>query len=290
MKDFIKKLLDYLHENPNNLRIDTAAHPFSLSLDPGDHRITTRYSEKDFKQPYSSTTHEFGHALYNMQCHEDLCYTPIWGGSSLVIHESQSSFWENLVGRSKEFIALFYKEIYRTGIQDKHKLEDIYEYFNLVRPSLIRTEADEVTYHLHILIRFEIEKEIMEGKINAKDLQKIWKNKYKSYLGIEPARESEGVLQDVHWSQGLIGYFPTYSIGTALSAMWGNKIEKDLGNLKELLKNKDGIKKIKEWLKKNIHQYGSTFTFKELVRKTCGEDFDSKYLLNYLEKKYKELY
>jgi len=150
MKQFIKKLLDYIHHNPENLRIDSAAHPFSMAVGPGDHRITTRYLGKDFKNTYSSTIHEYGHALYDMQCHNDLCYTPIWGGSSLIIHESQSRFWENLIGRSKEFMNLFYKEIHKTGIPDKHTLEDFYEYLNLVRPSPIRTEADEVTYHLHM--------------------------------------------------------------------------------------------------------------------------------------------
>mgnify|MGYP001613220093 CR=1 FL=1 len=290
MKKFTLTVLDYIHDNKNNLRIDVTSHPFSSSFGPGDHRITTRYSGKNFRDSYTSTIHEYGHALYEMQSHEGLNYTPIWGGSSLVIHESQSRFWENFIGRSKDFMSLFYKEIYKTGIPSKHLLEDFYEYLNLVRPSLIRTEADEVTYHLHVLIRFEIEKEIIEGKINAKDIPRIWREKYEAYLGISPKNDREGALQDVHWSIGSIGYFPTYSIGTALSAMWKNKLEEDIGSLPELSRSKEGIKKIKEWLREHVHQYGSTFTFKDLVKKTCGEDFNARYLLDYLEKKYKALY
>jgi len=130
----------------------------------------------------------------------------------------------------------------------------------------------------------------MEGKINARDIPEIWKNKYKSYLGIEPKNHKEGSLQDVHWSEGMIGYFPTYSFGTALSIMWKNSLERDIGKITELIKTKEGVAQVKEWLRNKIHQYGSTFIFKDLVRKICGEDFNAKYLLNYLETKYKNIY
>lgn len=290
MRKLIDKIIDYLHNTRENLIVDQTEHPFSISISPGDQRITTNFVCESFNFPFTSTIHEYGHALYDLQSHEDISYSPIEGGTSLVIHESQSRFWENIIGRSKEFIELFYKDIYGLGIPDKHTLEDIYEYLNIVRPSLIRTEADEVTYHFHIMIRFEIEKEIMEGKINAKDIQKIWKEKYKEYLGIEPKDDKTGSLQDVHWSQGSIGYFPTYSLGTALSIMWKNTIEKDLGSVTELVKTREGIEKIKHWLHEKIHQYGSTFTFKEIVKRVCEEDFSAKYLINYLEKKYKTLY
>ena len=172
----------------------------------------------------------------------------------------------------------------------KYSIEDIYEYFNLVKPSLIRTEADEVTYHLHVLIRFEIEKDLIEGKIQVKDLPKIWNEKYKEYLGVIPENDSEGVLQDIHWSHGSIGYFPTYSLGTALSAQWKHYLEKDLGNVDNLIKNKEGIKKIQEWLKKHIHQYGSTYVFNDLAIKSTDNEFNPEYLLEYLKKKYSDIY
>ena len=291
MKKLTDKMLRFIHYNMNHIRVDVSSHPFSISLGKGDARITTRYEGKDFARSYSSTIHEYGHALYEIQSHDDLHYTPISGGSSLVIHESQSRFWENFIGKSKEFISLMYKDIIE--VEDKFKdfsVDEIYDYINLVKPSLIRTEADEVTYHLHVMIRFEIEKALLEGKIKVKDLPKVWNDKYEEYLGIRPSDNRQGILQDVHWSQGYIGYFPTYSLGTALSAMWKHHLEKDLGRIEEILRTKNGIRKIQDWLKENIHQYGSTYTFRDLVKKTTHEDFNSKYLLDYLEKKYKEIY
>ncbi len=285
------EILSFVHYNSEHLRIDVAPHPFMMSVGKGDFRITTRYHEKDFGDSYSSTMHEYGHALYEAQSHEDLHFTPISGGTSMIIHESQSRFWENFIGRSKEFIELFKDKMNKLSPSiANYSTDEIYLYLNNVKPSLIRTEADELTYHFHILIRFEIEKALLEDKIHAKDIPRIWNEKYKEYLGVEPKRDSEGVLQDVHWSEGLLGYFPTYSIGTALSAMWKAHIEKDIGKIEDLVKTKEGIRKIQNWLQDRIHQYGSTYTFKDLVRKTTGEDFNSRYLIEYLEKKYKQLY
>ncbi len=160
---------------------------------------------------------------------------------------------------------------------------------NMVKPSLIRVEADEITYHLHVLIRFEIEKGLIEGKIKVKDLSKVWNDKYEEYLGVRPKNDSEGVLQDIHWSHGSIGYFPTYSFGTALSAMWKDSMEKDIGKIEDVIKNGE-LRKIHDWLKANIHSYGSTYTFNELVKKTTGKNFSSEYLLNYLKNKYYKIY
>ena len=291
MKKLTDKLLKFIHYNMSHIRVDVSSHPFSTSLGKGDARITTRYEGRDFARSFSSTIHEYGHALYEIQSHDDLHYTPISGGSSLVIHESQSRFWENIIGKSKEFISLLYPDIIE--VEDKFRdfsIQDIYDYFNLVKPSLIRTEADEVTYHLHVMIRFEIEKELLEGKIKVSDLPQVWNDKYEEYLGVRPENNREGLLQDVHWSEGYIGYFPTYSLGTALSIMWKHHLEKDLGKIEEILKTKEGIRKIQDWLGKNIHQYGSTYTFRDLVLKTTHEEFSSKYLIDYLEKKYKTIY
>ena len=291
MTEFNKKMLEFMHYNMKNIRMDVSSHPFSICIGKGDSRITTRYEGKDFARTFSSVIHEYGHALYELQSNEELYYTPIAGGNSLVIHESQSRFWENFIGKSKEFINLMYNNLLIAEPNlKKYSNQDIYEYFNLVRPSLIRVDADEITYHLHIMISFEIEKELIEGKIKVKDLPKIWSDRYEKYLGVRPENDKEGVLQDVRWSQGCIGYFPTYSMGTSLSAMWKYYLEKELGNIEELLKQKDGIRKIQNWLKKNIHQYGSTYVYRDITKKSLGEDFNPDYLLKYLEKKYKGIY
>ena len=182
MKKFNIKLLEYLYGELNDLRLDISSHPFTINLGKGDTRITTRYEGKDFSRTYCSVIHEYGHALYDLQSDSNLLYTPIEGGSSLVIHESQSRFWENFIGRSKEFFSGIREEISQFYPEIKnYNLEEIHKYLNLVKPSLIRTEADEVTYHLHVLIRFEIEKDLIEGKIEVKDLPKIWNQKYKEY-------------------------------------------------------------------------------------------------------------
>jgi carboxypeptidase Taq len=291
MKLLNQKILDYIHYNPNHLRMDISAHPFTSTIGKGDTRITTRYEGKDFKKSFSSTTHEYGHALYDLQSHEDLGFSPIHGGNSLVIHESQSRFWENIVGRKKEFLKLFYEDIVSLNPEfNDFTLDDIYFYFNIVKPSLIRTDADEVTYHLHIIIRYEIEKELIEGKINAKDLPDIWNKKYKTYLGLTPPNDSLGVLQDIHWSHGSIGYFPTYSMGTAFSIQVLSSLEKDLGSIDVLIKEKQGIKKIQDWLKKNIHTHGSTYVLDELSKRISDKSLDPKYLIDYLKNKYDKIY
>lgn len=291
MKELNLKILNYLHGELNDLRLDLSAHPFTAGIAQGDARITTRYEGISFGNCYSSTIHEYGHALYELNGHEDLGFTPTFFASSLILHESQSRFWEKLIGTSKPFLSLFYKDMLKLSKNMKrYSIEEVYRYINLVKPSFIRVDADEVTYHLHIIIRFEIEKGLIEGSINVKDLPKIWNKKYKDYLGIEPKTDSLGVLQDVHWSSGLIGYFPTYSFGTALSLMWKHHMEKELGSLDKLMNNKKGVEKIKAWLKENIHQYGSTYRFRDLVRKSTGENFTPDYLVKYLNEKYRRIY
>lgn len=284
-------ILRTMHYNLNHLRIDISPHPFSTSLGPGDARITTRYEGKNFAFAYGSTIHEYGHALYEIQSSPELNYTPLAGGTSLVIHESQSRFWENVIGRSREFIGSLYPDLQSLGDNfASYSLDDMYQYLNLVKPGMIRVEADEVTYHLHVLIRFEIEKALIEGTLAVADLPRVWSEKYYAYLGVIPKTDSEGVLQDVHWSNGAIGYFPTYSMGTALSLMWKHQVEKDCGAVSSLVGSKEGLRKIQEWLKHHIHQHGSTYVFRDLVRTIVGEPFTSRYLLDYLEQKYTGLY
>jgi carboxypeptidase Taq len=289
MKKTNYSVLDYFHYDSKKLRLDKSSHPFSLSLGNSDIRITTRYLKNNFASSLFSTIHEFGHGLYNQQSDDELAYSPIDGGVSLVIHESQSRFWENMIGRNRKFIEKFYPQFLKLNKDfKKYSVDDFYYYFNQVKPDLIRVEADEVTYHFHIMIRFEIEKMMMAKEVNVDELPELWNSKYKEYLGVS-AKENDfenGILQDIHWSQGAIGYFPTYSLGTILSAVWKSFLEKDLGDFSELLTSPEGIQKIKDWLKTNIHQYGGTYTLDELVQKVTGEDFSTKYWKEYLRNKY----
>lgn len=266
------KVLASLWNDFDRFRLDVSTHPFTTSFSNNDTRITTWYHEKDFARSLLATVHEFGHALYDLQSPDSLEMSPIAGGSSLVIHESQSRFWENFVGRSDKFIKKFLPDFEKV-VGKNLTTEDVSLYFNKVSPSLLRVEADEVTYHFHIMLRFEIEKGIIEGNLKIKDLKEIWNTKMKDYMGVTPKKDSEGVLQDIHWSGGSVGYFPTYSLGTFLGAQWEEKIKGDP----------------KKWLEKNIHQYASTYTLDELL-KINKMKYDPTVNLKYLQKKYKKIY
>ncbi|MGQ4833765.1 MAG: carboxypeptidase M32 [Candidatus Asgardarchaeia archaeon] len=271
-------------------RIDVSAHPFTSGFGVYDVRITTRYEGKDFRRSLLAVIHEFGHALYELQIDEKLMATPIAGGVSLGVHESQSRFWENMIGRSKAFtetnFELFKK--YLDFLKD-YTPDDVYRYFNIVKPDFIRVEADEVTYNQHILIRFEIEKGVMEEKINVDELPQIWNSLMEKYLGITPPNDALGVLQDIHWSMGSTGYFPTYSIGTILATQIAVKLEKELGNLSELITEKK-YDEIKSWLKEKFHRWGSTYPPKELIKRALGEEMNPKYFIEHLKRKYSEIY
>lgn len=267
-------------EYGKNFRLDVSAHPFTTSFSNMDTRITTWYHERDFGRSLLAVVHEFGHALYDLQSAGELEMTPIQGGSSLVIHESQSRFWENFVGRSESFINHFLPDIKNLLSVDVQGTT-LYMYLNKVRPSLLRVEADEVTYHFHIMLRFEIERGIIESRFKIQDLREIWNAKMKEYLGVTPKKDSEGVLQDIHWSGGSVGYFPTYSLGTFLSAQWAGEMNQELG-----IMNYAGIE---NWLKEHVHKYGSTYTLQDLLKKN-NMTFDPKVNLKYLEDKYSKIY
>lgn len=268
--------------NDGNFRLDVSSHPFTISFNNQDTRITTWYNETDFARSLMAVIHEFGHALYDMQYDDKLNMTPIAGGSSLVIHESQSRFWENHIGRSKEFIKRYIKDIRSLVNKQDLSVEEVYTYLNQVKPSLLRVEADEVTYHMHIALRFEIEKGLIEGKLKINDIRDIWNTKMKDYLGITPKTDKEGVLQDIHWAHGSVGYFPTYSMGTFLGSQWEEKLQKD--NIKN-----NEYAKIEEWLKTKIHKWGSTYTLKDLLSKNKMK-YDPSVNINYLEEKYSKIY
>lgn len=272
-------------------RLDETTHPFAIGINPDDVRVTTKYNENDFTSAVFGTIHEGGHALYEQNISKELVGTPLCSGTSMGIHESQSLFFENLVGRNLHFWKKNYDlfKSYTNGQFDNVSVEEFYRAINQSKPSLIRIESDELTYPLHIIIRYEIEKGLFNGEIEAKDLETIWNEKYEQYLGVKPAHAGEGVLQDIHWAGGSFGYFPSYSLGLMYAAQFKNSMLKDIPNFDELLEE-GNIAPIKEWMTKHVHQYGSMKKPLELIKNATGEELNPAYLIDYLEKKYKYIY
>lgn len=266
-------------------RLDVSAHPFTISLGIKDVRITTRYEGFDFKRSLFAVIHEFGHALYELQVDERLMTTPIAGGVSSGVHESQSRFWENIIGRSKPFTEAIYPKIKEhLDFIKNYTPHDLYLYFNTVKPSLIRVEADEVTYNFHILLRFKLEKMMLMGEVSVDELPELWNSEMERLLGIKPKTYKEGLLQDIHWTGGL-GGFPGYTLGNIIAAQVKHYMEKELGEIYEYAE-KLNFKPIQEYLKEKIHKWGSTYAPKELLKRSFGEEMNPKYFLNYLESKY----
>lgn len=271
-------------------RIDVSTHPFTINFENKDVRITTRYDENEFRGALFSSIHEGGHAIYEQDIPDSLKGTGLATGVSMGIHESQSRYYENILGRSKEFWKYFYPEAQKRFKQfEDLSLEDFYKAINIVETSLIRTESDELTYSLHVIIRYEIEKAIFNGEVSVDELPKVWNAKYKEYLGIEPKNDAEGILQDMHWSDGSFGYFPSYALGNLYGAQFLNKMLKDIPEYYNLVE-KGEFQKIHEWLKENIHKYGAVYKPAELIKKVTGEELSAKYFIDYLNKKYSEIY
>ncbi|PLS07239.1 carboxypeptidase M32 [Neobacillus cucumis] len=272
-------------------RLDETVHPFAQTVNIGDVRLTTRYLEKNVRSALFGTIHEAGHGIYEQHINPEYEETVLQSGASFGIHESQSRFLENMVGRSREFWQFFFpklKEHFPVQL-DEVSVEEFYRAVNTVQPSMIRVEADELTYNLHIMLRYDIEKSLIGGEIEAKDLPQIWNQKMQDYLGITPLTDTEGVLQDVHWSFGGIGYFPSYSLGNLYAAQILRKIQKDIPEFYQHIEN-GRFEKIQAWLKENIHQYGKLYTPNELIVKVTGEELNADYLIEYLEKKYTKVY
>lgn len=271
-------------------KLDVSAHPFTTTFDNKDVRITTRYDLNEFRGALFSSIHEGGHAIYEQDVPDELKGTGLATGVSMGIHESQSRYYENILGRSKEFWNYFYPEAQRRFKQfEGVSLEEFYRAINVVEPSLIRTEADELTYSLHVIIRYEIEKDLFNGEITAEDLPQVWRTKYKEYLGIEPENDAEGVLQDMHWSDGSFGYFPSYALGNLYGAQFLQKMLKDIPDYYSLVE-KGEFNEIHEWLRENIHKHGSVYKPAELIKMVTGEELTAKYFIEYLNKKYGEIY
>ena len=285
MKRVNKEILQILGMPDKTFRMDVSTHPFTTGLSLDDVRITTRYEGKSFRDTIYSVIHECGHALYDLQTDHALEYTPIVSGASLGMHESQSRFWENFVGRSREFTKLLYPVLRKNlSFMSQFSEEDVYKYFNLVRPSLIRVEADEITYNFHIVVRYEVEKKLIGGEVAVSEVPVIWDDMMEQYVGVRPKNLAEGALQDVHWSGGMVGYFPTYSLGNVIAGMVYSRLGQDM-NVQDTVRH-GGMARIKTWLGEHIHRWGSTYSPKELQRRTFGDVYNSEHLVKYLEEKY----
>ncbi len=279
-------------------RLDTTTHPFCSGLAPGDTRLTTRYGKDRFTDSLYGTMHEMGHGLYEQGLPKlpsdgamDLYGTPLAEAISLGIHESQSRMWENFVGRSRAFWkwALPKSRKFFGKALDRWDVGDLYRAVNTVTPSLIRVEADETTYNMHVMIRFEIERALIAGDLKVKDVPGEWNRRYQEYLGVKVPDDRRGCLQDVHWSFGLVGYFPTYTLGNLYAAQFWEKINADLPGLeKEMGKGQFGS--LRQWLHDNIHRHGKRYRAGELCRLVTGSDLSAEPLLRHLRAKAKAVY
>ncbi|WP_342512177.1 carboxypeptidase M32 [Sporosarcina sp. FSL K6-1522] len=272
-------------------RLDETVHPFEMGINLGDVRITTRYDEHDFRTAIFGTIHECGHALYDQNMAKELAGLPVAEGTSMGIHESQSLFYEHFVGHNENFWKHNYDLLKSSSLEqfEDVALEDFLRAINVSKPSLIRLEADELTYPLHIMIRYEIEKGLFNGDFEVKDLPQIWNDKYEEYLGIRPDNNREGVLQDVHWAGGLFGYFPSYALGYMYAAQLRVAMLKDLPHFDELCE-KGQFGPIREWLTEHVHQHGKMKKPLDIIQDTTGEGLNAQYLADYLSEKYTKLY
>lgn len=272
-------------------RLDKSAHPFTTSFGLNDVRITTQFNTKYMPTALFGSMHECGHALYELGINKKYNHTPLADGASMAVHESQSRMWENMIGRSWSFWQFFYprlKEIFSSQLAHID-VKAFYHAINAVQASLIRVEADEATYNLHIMLRLELEIALMEGSLEAKDAPQAWNEKFNEYLGITPPNDEKGILQDVHWSFGGFGYFPTYVLGNLVSAQIWERMAKDIPDRESLIE-KGQFVGILDWLRKNVHVYGAKYEPQELVKKITDLPIDPEPYMRYLNTKFKDIY
>jgi carboxypeptidase Taq len=280
------EVVDLFGHRPDSWRIDPTEHPFASGAGIDDIRITTHYYEDSLKSLFS-TMHEYGHGLYQHQIPARIAHLPIGTGASLGLHESQSRLWENLVGRSAPFWRFFYPRVQEVFPEQLRgvELDRFYAAINRVQPSLIRIRADEVTYGMHVILRFELEQDIVNGRVELRDLPQRWAEKMDEYLGVEVPDDANGVLQDTHWANGLIGYFSTYLLGTVMSVQIWEKANDDIPDLEERIERGE-FAPLREWLGDNVHALGRKFTPQETLRRAIGTTIDAKPYLAYLKRKY----
>ena len=284
----MRATLDHVGYDFARGRIDTAPHPFSTGTQ-FDARVTTRFDEDDPVGAIGSTIHEFGHARYTLGLPEEHYGTPLGSHRGLTVHESQSRLWENHVGRSRAFWAEY------AGIVDEHLGSDVtpqqgYEAANQIYPeNRIRVEADELTYHMHIVLRFEIERDLVAGDLDVAEVPAVWNDKMEEYLGVRPETDAEGCLQDIHWSHGSFGYFPTYSLGSVLAAQLYAALEDDIPDVEDRIREGD-FAPVHDWLETNVHSHGARLKTNDLVEEATGERFTADYFLEYVREKFGSLY
>ena len=285
-KAFSEYLLDVFNYPREYGLLKTSEHPFTSGVSSVDTRITTRYLKDHLASSIFSTIHEMGHGLYEIQVDSKYNETYLNGGTSLGIHESQSRMYENMIGRSPAFWSVHLdklKEIFSPQLDDV-TLDDFVDYVNHAERSLIRVEADELTYALHIMLRYDLEKQLIQGDLEVEDLPKAWNDMMTSYLGITPPNDTLGVLQDIHWSFGAFGYFPTYALGSAYGAQIYDAMSKDI-DIASCIANND-MASINRWTKEKIHQFGGSKKPKEIMEYATGQPFDPMYYVKYLKSKY----
>jgi len=289
--DFSEIILKDMGYDFNCGRQDKAVHPFTIELHPTDVRITTRIHENNLLDCLTGSIHEGGHALYEQGLDIDWYGTPFCEAISYGIHESQSRLWENLVGLGKPFWEYYFPQLQKTFPENLStvSLDEFYRAINTVKPGFIRVDADEMTYNMHIMLRFEIEQMIINEKVDVGALPGIWNNKMEEYLGIRPETDTVGILQDVHWSHGSFGYFPTYALGNLYNSIIYNEAKKDMPDLNNNI-SKGELIPLREWLKTNIHQVGRKQTAKEIIQSLSGGDLTVKPFIDYLREKYSEIY
>jgi carboxypeptidase Taq len=289
--DFGINVINHMGFDWSRGRQDRSQHPFTTSFGTGDVRITTHTDAHMGLSSLFSSIHECGHALYEQGFSPSLNGTLLANGASMAVHESQSRMWENLVGRSRAFWTFFYPQLQASFPESFARVdfEAFYRGINLVSPSLIRTESDEATYNLHIMLRLELEIAMMEGSLAVRDLPAAWNQRMHDYLGVVPEDDVKGVLQDIHWSGASIGYFPTYALGNLISVQIWNKMAGDLPQLEEQIRRGD-FHEMLTWLRKNVHQFGAKFEPQDLVKRVTGSKIDPEPYLKYLRTKYGEIY
>jgi carboxypeptidase Taq len=286
------ELLKQMNFDFNAGRQDESLHPFTTTFAPTDVRLTTHIEEKDFYTMIWSCLHEGGHGLYEQGLPAEQYGLPGCEAVSLGIHESQSRLWENMVGRS----FLYWKNNFKTvqqffpGKFENVTAADFYKAINLVEPSLIRIEADELTYHFHVIIRYEIEKMLLDGSLEIENIPAIWNKKYFDYLGVKVPNDAMGCLQDIHWSHGSFGYFPTYTIGSLYAAQFFHFAKKEIAGLDAIMIENGELKPLLDWLRNKIHQHGRLKSAKEISESICGEPLNVKYFVDYAKEKFGDLY
>ena len=290
-EELCREIMATLGVDAKASRLDRSAHPFCCGLDPTDVRITTRYNRQWLPQALYGVMHESGHALYEQGLEERHSGTPLGEAISLGIHESQSRLWENIIGRGRPFISYIFPRLKKRFGRSLRGVgsEGFYRAINRVVPSPIRVEADEVTYNLHIVLRYEIEKGLIAGEVKVDELPGLWNERMRTCLGIRPKNDAQGVLQDTHWAQGLIGYFPTYLLGNLYAAQWWHKLTEDVRGVEKKIAQGQ-FAPILDWLRQNIHRHGRRYSASDLVKRVTGRPLNASYFLDYLKNKYGEIY